>query len=349
MKYLWYHIVKFYVRIVLFFTIKRQNVFGRENIPKTEPVIFIANHQNALIDALLIPATNKRSTYFLARASAFKNGLVKHILNTVNMLPIYRLRDGYSTLKHNQSIFKKCASILNKNKTLEIFAEGEHHLYRKVLPLKNGFVKIAELALSINRNLPLKIVPVGLNYNTRLAFPQSVSIYYGKPISVNNFLEANSNKIDVNLLKKTVFNSLINLTTNINDTENYHKIEAYLNTNKNIYLTPEKCNEYINRKHKLNLKKPTNNPKLYINLIGILLKINFIIPLFIWKYFKSKITDKIFTNTYRFMFIGLIYPIFCLFQSYLIYLCYSFKWSIIYIAINLLLATLYKFIRPINS
>ena len=62
---IWYEIMRVYVRIGLYFLHKKITVHGVENIPKKGAVLFIPNHQNALIDAVLIPTTNKRNIHFL--------------------------------------------------------------------------------------------------------------------------------------------------------------------------------------------------------------------------------------------------------------------------------------------
>ena len=100
-KHLWYYTFRIYVKIVLFFLLKKRTVFGIENIPKEGAVLFIGNHQNALIDALIIPTITKRKIHFLARAGVFKKNIIKKFLSTLNMLPAYRLRDGVENMNKN--------------------------------------------------------------------------------------------------------------------------------------------------------------------------------------------------------------------------------------------------------
>jgi hypothetical protein len=68
------------VRGLLHLNFKRIEIHGLENIPRGR-VIFVGNHQNGLIDPLLIAAFNKRSTTFYTRASVFKNPIVSKILH----------------------------------------------------------------------------------------------------------------------------------------------------------------------------------------------------------------------------------------------------------------------------
>ena len=79
MKHFWYNTVKIIVSVGLFFTHKKIKVYGKENIPKKGPLLFIGNHQNALLDAILIPTTTNRNIHFLTRASAFKNKIASEL------------------------------------------------------------------------------------------------------------------------------------------------------------------------------------------------------------------------------------------------------------------------------
>ena len=108
MKKLWYLFVKIYMRAGFAFYFKKILISGKENIPRNKAILFVANHQNALIDPLLIGATTPRELNFLTRADVFNKPLVKRLLSTVNMLPIYRIRDGITSLSRNEEVFEKC-------------------------------------------------------------------------------------------------------------------------------------------------------------------------------------------------------------------------------------------------
>ena len=94
-----------YLKLGMFFYYKRFTVHGQENIPKEGSVIFLPNHRNMLIDPLLVAVTTRRLPTFLTRSDVFKKGLIDKALRFLGMLPIYRIRDGYASLKRNQAIF----------------------------------------------------------------------------------------------------------------------------------------------------------------------------------------------------------------------------------------------------
>jgi 1-acyl-sn-glycerol-3-phosphate acyltransferase len=329
------------VKIGLFFTIKNIQVFGKENIPKKGAIIFIGNHQNALIDALLIPTTNNRTTYFLTRASAFKIKLIKMLLLSVNMIPIYRIRDGIKTIHKNKEIFEKCTNILMEEKALVIFAEGEHHLKRRVLPLKKGFARIVLATLQKQPDLPIQIIPVGINYDNPINFPCSVSLYYGKPILANEFINCNHIDFKFTHLLNKVHSSLKKLTTHIEDMEHYDELINQLNKKHINFLNPITTNEFIINKKKLNLIKSNNLKKTnWFTPIHFIAKINSILPLLLWKYIKSNIKEEIFNNTYRFALITTLFPLFYLAQSLLVNYFLGLKIAIIYLISSIFLGIL---------
>ncbi len=341
MKTIWYHIIKFYVNLGLFFTLKKIQVVGKENIPKKGAVIFIGNHQNALIDPLLIPITNHRNTYFLTRASAFVNKFVKFLLFSVNMIPVYRIRDGIKTIKKNVATFENCSEILKKEQTLVIFAEGEHHLKRKVLPLKKGFTRIVLATLQKYPELPIQIIPIGINYDNPIKYPCSVSLHYGKPILANEFI--NSSNVDFKFtdLIFAVHSSLKKLTTHIEDIEQYDEIINQLNEKQVNFLNPIKINELIINKDKLKLKESYNSKKInWFAPIHFIAKINSVLPLLIWKSIKTKIEDKIFNNTYRFSLILTLFPLFYLVQTWLVNYFFGLKIAIIYLISTIILGVI---------
>ena len=137
------------------------------------------------------------------------------------MIPVYRLRDGINTIEKNFEIFDQCIEIISKGEALEIFAEGEHHLTRRILPLKKGFARIILGALKKYPKLNITIVPVGLNFDSHLNFPSSVSIYYGKPINANKFINPNNTNQNFAEIINEVSNALKKLTLHVDNVETY--------------------------------------------------------------------------------------------------------------------------------
>ena len=312
---------------------KKINVFGKENIPKKGPILFIGNHQNALIDALLIPATNNRKIHFLARASAFKNSIARKLLESVNMIPVYRLRDGIKTIEKNFEIFDQCIELLNEEKAIEIFAEGEHHLSRRIIPLKKGFARIILGTLQKYPHLNIQIVPIGLNFDSHLNFPSSASIYYGKPINANQFFDLKNPDFTFKKIINEVASALKKLTLHIENEATYNETIAKLEKAGVNYLNPFEANKMVKNIESYSSLKSSKNKKINWFLpFHLLAKLNSIFPLLIWRYLKSTIKDLLFMNTFRFAVITTLFPLFYIIQAVIVYAIFNLNYALVYLA-----------------
>jgi len=337
MKRIWYHLVKIYIRTGLHFYFKEIKVIGKENIPKKGALLFVSNHKNALIDPLLIATTTTRNIHFLTRASAFKIKLVKWILSTVNMLPIYRLRDGKETLAKNNEIFNKCYNILNKKRSLLIFPEGTHDIRRWVRPLSKGFTRITFGALEQNEDLNLTIVPVGLNYSKADEYAESVSIYYGKPIAVNQYYNRKNINHSTQELKEVVHKKMKELTTHVEDIENYENIIEHLgNVN---FLDPKTTNNQLAtlKSQDITLANiDSKKPAFLWQMLKLVLGINSIFPLLIYKSIEPKIQEAEFVSTTK-LAIGITaFPLFYGLQTVFVHYFFGLNIAFIYLTVSVL-------------
>ncbi len=328
------------MRTGLYFYYQKIQVFGTENIPKDGAVLFIGNHQNALLDALLVPTTNNRTIYFLTRASAFKNKVAKWWLSTVNMIPIYRIRDGRDSLQKNNAVFATCFEILKKGDALLIFPEGNHNIKHKVRPLSKGFTRILFGALEKYPDLQIKIVPIGFNYDYVTDYPSKVALYYGKPIAVNSYYDKTNLQDSIISIKEVCHQALRTLTVHIDDTENYNAIANHLEQQKDAFLNPKITNAKIQqivleKRVKPSVKKQHRNP-LYILLI-----INTFIPWLFWKWLQNKIKEPEFIATSRFAIGISLAPIFWVLQAKIIAHFFGNQIAWYYLGISFLLVLLY--------
>ena len=78
-----------------------------DNVPKKGPVIFAVNHQNSFLDALLVTTTTPRNPYYLARGDVFGISWISYLLNFINIMPIYRSRDGIKNIRKNEAIIDR--------------------------------------------------------------------------------------------------------------------------------------------------------------------------------------------------------------------------------------------------
>ena len=220
-------VVRWFLRRSLYSYFNTIELIGLNNIPLKGPVIFVGNHQNALLDALLIASFNRRSTTFFARADVFKYRLISAVLHYLGLLPIYRFRDGAKHLRSNISLFEKGARLLIAGEeALALFPEGNHGAERRVRPLKKGILRLLETVYKLEPNCRPLIVPVGFSYKALDVFDDSVAVRFGHPLDTSRYWDGQTGALDESLLV-AIFDSLKKLTIHI-EGEDYKGIVANL-------------------------------------------------------------------------------------------------------------------------
>ncbi|MBN2697293.1 MAG: 1-acyl-sn-glycerol-3-phosphate acyltransferase [Bacteroidales bacterium] len=185
-----YHSMYHYVKFVFFQYYSKVEVNGVEHIPRKEPVIFAPNHQNALMDALIVLFSAPQDVVFLARADIFRKKILAKALNSLKILPVFRMRDGAGELGKNEEIFDITVGVLHRKHFLCLMPEGNHGDHRRLRPLVKGLFRIAFKAQEEKGNEPyVKIVPAGLDFQDYVKQNQTLFINYGKPIEVSDYWE----------------------------------------------------------------------------------------------------------------------------------------------------------------
>lgn len=337
MKKLWYLFVKIYMRAGFAFYFKKILISGKENIPRNKAILFVANHQNALIDPLLIGATTPRELNFLTRADVFNKPLVKRLLSTVNMLPIYRIRDGITSLSRNEEVFEKCYHILNKNGTILIFPEGNHNIQRRLRILSKGFTRIIFGSLKVNPDLEIAVLPVGINYTNAKKYASSVHLIFGEPIIVNeHHTKSELNGASSNL-KAEVSEAMKQLITHIENAEQHDEIAA--NFDEDEFLHPKNVNERLKNIDQQN--QVISNEVNDFHLLKPLIQVNSILPLMAWKSLYPKIKEEEFIATYRFSLGITLFPLCYFLQACVIAYFFGDLTAFAYFAISILIVYLY--------
>jgi len=283
------------VRVLLYFNYKKIEIHGLENIPSGR-VIFVGNHQNGLIDPLLIAAFNKKPTTFYTRASVFNNPIVSRILHYLGLLPIFRFRDGGRNLRNNIELFEKGAdALLEKGEAIALFPEGNHGAKRQIRPLKKGVIRLIETIYQKDSSEEVFLVPVGFNYLELAQFKDEVSVRFGKPIRSQSLLN-NNGMIDLKLLE-LIHQSLQTLTTHIGDAYEL-KIE-YLENSQVNWLDPDEVYRVLENYPKV---LPSNTSPLPSTSYFF----SWPVVLFWRKYLLPKIDELEFITTLRYAYIGVL-------------------------------------------
>lgn len=176
-----YRFIRFMVSLSLHFYCKRIGWEGYENIPKDKPVLFTPTHSNSFFDALFMAAALPKSVYCLARGDAFRKPLANKILRHFRVLPIYRQseQEDSASIK-NKETFDECQQLFKNGEWVLIFPEGFCTHQTQVMPLKRGFITMAQRAWA--EDIDLHIIPVSITYNNFDKWGKVCDIIYSKPI-----------------------------------------------------------------------------------------------------------------------------------------------------------------------
>lgn len=214
-------VVDYHVR----YSYRKVEVHGQENIPVDGAVILAPNHCNTLMDALVILRADKGSTVFGARADMFRFPLIAKIMYFLRILPMVRQRDGLRNVLKNRETTDVIVETLQHKVPFCIFPEGKHRPMHSLQPLGKGAFRAALAAnLKFGEEMPVYIVPVGIEYGDYFRYKSTALVTYGNPINVTEFVKNADVENEAQLmepLKKVLADGMKEQITYINDDEDY--------------------------------------------------------------------------------------------------------------------------------
>jgi 1-acyl-sn-glycerol-3-phosphate acyltransferase len=168
------------VRRVLRLYYPRIEVEGRERIPSTGAVLFVANHPNSLLDPAVIGFTAQRPVHFFAKAPLFNVPVFGALMRALGMVPAYRGQDDKASVRKNLETLDLGAKYLVRGEAVGIFPEGKTHDREGVEQVRTGAARIA--ASAVQGGAQFLVVPLGLNYERKERFRSSIWVRVGEPI-----------------------------------------------------------------------------------------------------------------------------------------------------------------------
>lgn len=244
-----YALLYFWARFVFKHYFKTTYI-NKDKIPKKDPFILAPNHQNALMDPLAVLYAKNWQPVFLARADIFSKKFIASLLTFIKILPVYRIRDGFSSLQKNDDIFEKTVDVIQSRNPLVILPEGNHGDLKKLRSLKKGICRIAFQTEEANDfKLDIKIVPVGLDYSNYQKVGSELLVNFGDPICVSDYYAdfKESPQKAYTILKDRIGEEIKKVMIHIEDEENH---DTYINL-------IEVCRSAMLKK--LNLKPEAHN------------------------------------------------------------------------------------------
>ena len=152
-----------------------------ERLHEKGPLLLASNHPNSFLDSVLLNTIFRQPVWSLARGDVFKKPLYRKLLTAVKILPVYRTSEGVENLSENYKTFDACMELFKQNGIITIYSEGKCINEWHLRPLKKGTARLAIKAWE--ENIPLRVLPVALNYSSFTRFGKNVFINFGEIIS----------------------------------------------------------------------------------------------------------------------------------------------------------------------
>jgi glycerol-3-phosphate O-acyltransferase / dihydroxyacetone phosphate acyltransferase len=178
-----YRIIRLLVRALVALFYRRIDVVGLEHIPARGPLIVAANHQNALVDPMLLLAAIPRRLIPVSKASLFRHPLIAPFLRIVGAIPVQRRLDPGSDPSRNVEAFRAVTGALARGQAILIFPEGVSQPEPTLMVLKTG---TARMVLSVEAPAgreEARLLPIGLSFHDPGTFRAGTAyISVGPPV-----------------------------------------------------------------------------------------------------------------------------------------------------------------------
>ena len=185
-----FHILRYLVTFIYPIFYKRIQTRNKHFLQKKEPAVVAMNHPNAFTDPVAIVFNiYPVKLHYLARGDAFKPGIVSKVLESLGIVPIFRIQDGGKEgLKKNEDAYRRVNHLLSKDKKMVVFAEGLCIQERRLRPLKKGVARMVFGAQEHLKEKPLCVIPVGVNYSKPDKLRSTIFYNVGEPISLEKYI-----------------------------------------------------------------------------------------------------------------------------------------------------------------
>ena len=181
------HVARFIVRRLIRLYYPKIEITGHDHVPRTDPVLLVANHANSLIDPVIVGIAANRPVRFFAKAPLFETPVLGRLMRALGMLPAFRGQDDTAQVRRNLESLSIAAEALARGDVVGIFPEGKSHDSLKLEQIRSGAARMAVQAVHAGAR-ELKLVPVGINYQRKQLFRSAIWVRVGRPIDVARFV-----------------------------------------------------------------------------------------------------------------------------------------------------------------
>jgi 1-acyl-sn-glycerol-3-phosphate acyltransferase len=189
-----YSLLRWIAGVALHWFYRDIRVEGVEKIPTASPLLIAVNHQNALVDSLIVGWVVPRRITMTAKATLTGNPLIALLFRVLRVVPLRRSTDeardsGKASIdrSRNAGAFREILEVLDQQGSVLIFPEGKSHSERGLEPLKTG---LARLALQARDGWSIKgvsVLPLGLVFEDKGSPGTIVGAHVGERIEMDSW------------------------------------------------------------------------------------------------------------------------------------------------------------------
>jgi 1-acyl-sn-glycerol-3-phosphate acyltransferase len=187
-----YALLRWITGIALHWFYNDISIVGAEKIPVDGPLLIAANHQNALVDSLIVGWLVPRRIAMTAKATLADNPLVAILFRVLHVVPLRRVSDEVRKQNgvpvdrsRNAQAFAEIFKLLERDGALLIFPEGKSHNEAGLEPLKTGLARVALQARDEHAITGLRILPLGLVFEDKATPGTAVCARVGSVIEMD--------------------------------------------------------------------------------------------------------------------------------------------------------------------
>jgi 1-acyl-sn-glycerol-3-phosphate acyltransferase len=154
-----------------------------EEIPLRGPLLIAVNHQNALVDSLIVGWVVPRRIAMTAKATLASNPLIAFLFRFLDVVPLRRVSDEVERSRvsqidpgRNREAFREIISLLRRSGAVLIFPEGKSHNEFGLEPLKTGLARLALQARDDDDIKGIRILPLGLVFEDKARIGKTIEL-----------------------------------------------------------------------------------------------------------------------------------------------------------------------------
>jgi glycerol-3-phosphate O-acyltransferase / dihydroxyacetone phosphate acyltransferase len=154
-------LIRALARALLAIFYRRVDVVGLERVPAEGGLIVAANHQNGLVDPMMLMAKLPRTLQPLTKSTLFHHPIIAPFLHLAHAVPIYRRQDAGGAPVDNAETFRAVSATLARGGAILIFPEGVSQPEPTLMALRTGAARMLLEAKAAGAP-PVTLLPVGL-------------------------------------------------------------------------------------------------------------------------------------------------------------------------------------------